>query len=370
MNGISQLYNQIEKGRNGENIGISTGIPKLDKVIGGIQPSRYYTIAAQSSAGKSSLLQFIIYHILRNKTPDQDIYFLIFSLEIPESVLLAKLIGLYCAEEFGIYLTLDDILSFQKTLDDYSYQCLTIARGWLESIYDCLHIVDGITNSKTIYRETFAFAEKHGTVSQLGNKKIYIPNNPKQLLIGAIDHGLLLQPSEGRSVKEEIDLASSYMVTLKNKLNMSWFMVMQQNRESSSMDRRKAGLDEPGLNDIKSTGNVGQDSDVVLQIYYPFREKLSTYRGYKLLGDDGIGRYHRSIIISKQRYGIADQVININFFGSVGWWCEMPPADQIQDYSKFKTEIGNIPCKIEQEDVSTEEEEEIVETKKPITFSF
>jgi hypothetical protein len=93
---------------------------------------------------------------------------------------------------------------------------------------------------------------------------------------------------------------------------------MQQNRDSTSMDRRKAGLDEPGLNDIKSTGNVGQDSDVVLQLYYPFREKLSTYRGYKLLGDDGIGRYHRSIIISKQRYGIADQVININFFGSVG----------------------------------------------------
>jgi hypothetical protein len=34
------------------------------------------------------------------------------------------------------------------------------------------------------------------------------------------------------------------------------------------------------------------------------------------------------------------------------------------------TETGNIPCKIEQEDVSTEEDEEIVETKKPITFSF
>lgn len=51
MIGIEQLWNQINKGRNGENIGLSTGIPKLDKVIGGIQPSRYYTIAAQSSAG-------------------------------------------------------------------------------------------------------------------------------------------------------------------------------------------------------------------------------------------------------------------------------------------------------------------------------
>lgn len=51
MCGISQLWTQIDKGRKGENIGLSTGIPKLDKAIGGIQPSRYYTIAAQSSAG-------------------------------------------------------------------------------------------------------------------------------------------------------------------------------------------------------------------------------------------------------------------------------------------------------------------------------
>ena len=51
MTGIDVLWTQIDKGRKGENIGISTGIPKLDKAIGGVQPSRYYTIAAQSSAG-------------------------------------------------------------------------------------------------------------------------------------------------------------------------------------------------------------------------------------------------------------------------------------------------------------------------------
>lgn len=51
MTGLEVLWSQIDKGRRGENIGVSTGIPKLDKVIGGIQPSRYYTIAAQSSAG-------------------------------------------------------------------------------------------------------------------------------------------------------------------------------------------------------------------------------------------------------------------------------------------------------------------------------
>ena len=40
MNGVDILWSQIDKGRRGENIGISTGIPKLDKVIGGVQPQR------------------------------------------------------------------------------------------------------------------------------------------------------------------------------------------------------------------------------------------------------------------------------------------------------------------------------------------
>ena len=367
MNGISQLWGLIDKGRRGENIGRSTGIPKLDKVIGGIQPSRYYTIAASSSSGKSSLLQFIMYHLL--KGDPENVYFLIFSLEIPETVLLAKLISLYCAEEFGVYLTLDDILSFQTPLDDMHYDCLNKSKKWLETIYDHLHIVDTMANAKVIYRETLNFAEKHGKFHTVNGRKLFVPNNQNELLIGAIDHGLLLQPSEGRTLKEEMDLASSYMVTLKNKIGISWFMLMQQNRDSTSMDRRKAGLDEPGLNDIKQSGNIGQDSDVVLQIYYPFREKLATYRGYRLLGDDGIGRYHRSIIISKQRYGIADQVINMNFFGSVGWWKELDPPDQIKDYSQYKSESTGIPCKLRKKEDEVTIEDTTV-TKQPLTFSF
>ena len=84
---------------------------------------------------------------------------------------------------------------------------------------------------------------------------------------------------------------------------------MQQNRDSSSMERRKADLSEPTLNDLKDSGNPAQDSDITLQLYFPFREKLSTYRGFKVLGDDGIGEALRSTIITKNRYGIANKVI-------------------------------------------------------------
>ena len=56
MNNVASLWQLIERGRKGENIGTSTGLPKLDKIIGGIQPSRYYLVGAASSAGWKYLI--------------------------------------------------------------------------------------------------------------------------------------------------------------------------------------------------------------------------------------------------------------------------------------------------------------------------
>ena len=64
-------------------------------------------------------------------------------------------------------------------------------------------------------------------------------------------------------------------------------------------------------------------ADCVLQLFYPYREKLSSYRDYKILGEGGMKSYFRSCIISKNRYGIANQVIGMSFYGSVGWFNEL-----------------------------------------------
>lgn len=125
---FDELFERIKEGRNGKNIGLSTGLPKLDKIIGGIQPDRYYTIAAASSVGKTSLMLFIMYNLLKQESEEKPIYLIYFSLEIGEDVLLAKLIALYCAEEFGIYLTINDIFSFEHPIGDYEYNCLLKAR--------------------------------------------------------------------------------------------------------------------------------------------------------------------------------------------------------------------------------------------------
>lgn len=150
-----------------------------------------------------------------------------------------------------------------------------------------------------------------------------------------LDHFSIVQPSEGRTLKQEIDLISQYLITLRNRYFVSPVVLMQQNRESSSMDRRKAELTEPSMNDSRDSGNVIQDSDIVLALYSPLKDKLTSYRGYKVLGDDGLYDRIKGCVILKNRYGISDKVVVLGFYGEVGKFIELPPPDEI-DVHQYK----------------------------------
>ena len=54
MNSVDILYKLIDNGRQGKNIGLSTGIPKMDKLVGGMQRGLYTLIFGSSGSGKSA----------------------------------------------------------------------------------------------------------------------------------------------------------------------------------------------------------------------------------------------------------------------------------------------------------------------------
>jgi len=54
MTDVDVLYKMIENGREGKNIGLGTGIPKMDKYTGGFQRGVYTLIFGLSGSGKSS----------------------------------------------------------------------------------------------------------------------------------------------------------------------------------------------------------------------------------------------------------------------------------------------------------------------------
>lgn len=128
MEDLDILWKLITQGRKGENKGLSVGLDKLNKILGGIQLSRYYCISGASSSGKTALVLYFMYRMLKDY-PKEPIYFIYFSLEIGSEILLAKLMALYCAEEFGVYLTINDILSFDEVLSDDNYEKLAKAKN-------------------------------------------------------------------------------------------------------------------------------------------------------------------------------------------------------------------------------------------------
>lgn len=52
MSLVNELYNKIDEGREGKNIGLKTGIPKLDFYTGGFKKGVYKLIFSKSSVGK------------------------------------------------------------------------------------------------------------------------------------------------------------------------------------------------------------------------------------------------------------------------------------------------------------------------------
>lgn len=124
MTNVDILFNLIDKGREGKNIGLSTGIPKLDEYTGGIQRGIYTLVFGLSGAGKSAVVLYMIYRTLKDN-PDKDIKYIYFSLELSSELLLAKLMCLYIYEEFGVVIPYTDLMSWQEILSDERYNYVT-----------------------------------------------------------------------------------------------------------------------------------------------------------------------------------------------------------------------------------------------------
>ena len=376
MTGIDILYKLIDNGRAGKNIGLSTGCPKMDKLVGGMQRGLYTLIFGSSGSGKSAwTLYNYIYRPLKDY-PDKPIQFVYYSLEMSESLLLAKLLCLYIYEEFGDVISYSELMSWQRTLSDNKYNEVKHARKWLESVIPRLTIFDKSLSAPFFYASLKSLLLKWGTEEEIenGNSKrtVYFPKDPDQLVFVVCDHLGLSTPTKGHTKKEEIDTISAYAVTFREKYQVSFFMLMQENRNSADMDRRKAELTECTAEDIKDSGNVFNDCEVCIGIYNPLRFKLKTHKKYPIIIEGaGEGQFgglrdrYRAACLLKNRQGEADKIIPLNFFGELGVFRELPKPDQITDYTQFLTLNGY--KETEQKDSSTPQREE---EKKPITFSF
>ena len=190
MDNVDLLFKKIDSGKEGGNIGLKTGLDKLDKYTGGMQKGVYTLIYGLSGSGKSSLVLYsYIYRPLRDY-PDKDIKYIYFSLEMSSEVLLAKLLCLWLYDEYKIVVSYSEIMSWTKQLSDDLYEKVLSGKSWLKSISNKLIILDQALSANLYYSKILNFIAEWRRFEESADKrrKIYIKNNPEQIVNVVVDH--------------------------------------------------------------------------------------------------------------------------------------------------------------------------------------
>ena len=337
---VDSLFQSIEKGREGLNRGLSTGLPKFDSVTYGVQRKWLNVIAGDSGSGKSSYMLYTqVFNPFQQYISDKSINvnFLLFSFEMSAEVLLAKLLSMYVYEAYNQVISYDEILSLSTRLTEVHYEYLLQSKPWLEEFEKRCLIIDKPVSAKGLYAICKEWSKKFGeykTEESVGEyiKEDYIPKDISQYLIVCVDHIKLLAISSGHTSKQEIDEACDYLIHFRNKCGFTVNIIQQLNRNFKSMDRRQGGFQLLQLDDLQDSSGPAQAAETVIGIFHPFREKMSKCEGYDIrqLGDRA-----RICQILKHRFGMADKSVGVAFYGENSIWRELPKPDEIRDYEPY-----------------------------------
>lgn len=347
-----EFIERVARGRAGLNVGISGGLPKIDKTIGNIQLGKIYSYFAQSGAGKSYML--IYRHILSPwLAGERNIKWFFWSLEMDTSDIIGRMISFFLFKKHGIRVSNQEIFS----MGEYRLDAATEAK--IVEIYETditpiLERMTIITDSKLsnptgIYKHVWNYASEHGsfveeqlTIKQetdrkdingktIIEKKVvtrtvgYTPDDPDEKIVIMIDHLHILPKERGYSLKQNIDKwMDDYAITIKRIMKYTIVNLCQVNRTLTSVDRMKFNSKQlqPQASDIKETSSIEQSSDMLIALFDPNAlPHLDTHQGFDLADWKG---HYRSLHIVKNRNGRAPLNQALLFDAKSSSFTEMP----------------------------------------------
>jgi replicative DNA helicase len=275
---VHKAINTIEEyhSRQGMLTGVGTGFVDFDKMTSGLHGGEMIVIAARPSMGKTSLAMNIAEHVvLEEKLPVG-----VFSLEMTAESLVLRML---CSRSRVNMRNIRD-----GFLAERDFPKLTGSAGKLANAP--LYIDDTAGLSILQLR-----AKARRMYQQYGIKMI------------VIDYLQLLNASSSRieNRQQEIAQISNGIKALAKELNVPVIVLSQLNRELEKDKNRK-----PRLSDLRESGAIEQDADLVALLYKPEAEKDD---------EDGGGPELEALpvnlLIAKQRNGPTGDV-HLTFFKS------------------------------------------------------
>lgn len=255
--GIDALLNPLLRKK-----GLPTGFTKFDEMTGGLHAGEVVVIAARPSHGKSAWSMNVAQHLVLHPRQKRRVVF--FSLEMSKESIMTRLLcsaGRVDQMKFrNGYLNSEDRRKIQIALGDLTADDLL-------TIYD----ISGITMPEITKRI----------------RRLY---NDTGLDLVIIDYiGLIGLHGRSENRNQEMANMSRQFKMLASELQIPFIILSQLNR---SVETRRGSF-RPMLSDLRDSGAIEQDADVVAFI---FREEL-----YKKDRDDLHGL--ADLIIAKQRNG-------------------------------------------------------------------
>ena len=237
---LIELKNDMEKAAlNGEIIGQKTGLKALDNIIGAFEDGDLIVVAARPSMGKTSFISAIT-----NKSLEDGRGVLIESLEMPAKKILARLIS----ARSGEYLS-----DIKKGLIRNKTKFYEAA-----NFFACENLV---IHDKT-YPTIVQLQSRIKRVLKINKniKNIFIDNTGKIQLDG--------------KTREDIEIGhiTNMLKKIARDFQIRVFLLQQLNRSVETRDNKR-----PKLSDLKNSGNIEEDADIVLglyrEAYYKTKEK-------------------------------------------------------------------------------------------------
>jgi replicative DNA helicase len=240
--------------------GVPTNFSKLDMLTQGLQPSELIILAARPSVGKTSFAL----NIARNAAVLARLPVIVFSLEMSKQALVQRLI---CSEA-----QVDSYLLRTGHADPIAFQRIAKA-------------MDTLTQADLWIDDTPAL-----TIANLRSRARRMKSQYGIALI-VVDYLQLMQGGRQDSRVQEVSDISSGLKAIAKELQVPVLALSQLSRESERRENKR-----PQLSDLRDSGSIEQDADVVLFLY---REGMHNRE---------IDRSKTDLIVAKNRNGPVDDL--------------------------------------------------------------
>ena len=236
-----ERIDQLHKHEGGTLRGVPTGFKDLDNILAGLQKSDYIILAARPSIGKTTLALDIMRNVAINTK---------------------KAVGLFSLEMSSSQLV-DRILCSEANIDLWKLRTGRLSDKGEDNDFTRIQEAMGVLSDAPIFIDDTAAS----TVLEIKTKARRLQSEHDLGLI-VIDYIQLINPGgyQNNPVQQMTEISRS-LKALARELDIPVLAISQLSRASEQREDKR-----PRLSDLRESGSLEQDADVVLLI---FREDLA-----------------------------------------------------------------------------------------------